>query len=260
MQLRSLLGICLVLVPGQAFAQGAVAGFARDGRGTAMPGVSVELVQTERISEPSTAVTDAAGRYEIRNVPPGTYALSFRLPGFSTFRRDGIAVVERMPVTVNAVLVAAPIAETHTYRPHLPPSSVPPSPSSGQSKCLHGDTETQPEYQRRSDAHAAMQMIAFVIAIPVPRPIVRVPMWDELAMSPIVASLRGMSGPRGDLARRIAWGKNEPLHGWSIDYVATPSGVRFGLTDLLDPCGFTYSSADPSVIAQGFRILPLQED
>ena len=258
LQLRSLLWICLVLLPAQVFAQGSVTGTVRDAAGAALPGVTVELAVMEPGAKPlRTAVTNATGRYEIRDVLPGTYALAFRLPGFSTLSRDGVAVVQGAPIAVDAVLRVGRVVETFPYRrPTLPPGQ-----QSRQRNCLHGDTETEMEYQRRSDALDAMRMIDFVISWTIRRPHVRMPTWDDLATSPVVASLRGMRGLESDnLARKIAWGESTPLPGWSIDYVATATDVRFALTDLRDPCGFTYSSQDPNVIPRSFGILPLQEN
>ena len=78
-------------------------------------------------------------------------------------------------------------------------------------------------------------------------------------MSGTVASLRGLPGPVGDLARRFRWGESEPLPGWTILYLRL-QGVRFALRDVRDPCDFTYTSEDPNVLPRGFRILPLTED
>jgi len=228
-----------------------VAGIVRDASGAALPGVTVELAVMEPGAAPlRTAVTNATGSYQIRDVLPGTYALTFRLPGFTTVSRDGVAVIQGAPMTVDAVLLVGPLVDP-----------LPPGQQSGQGNCLHGDTESDAEYQRRSDALDAMRMIDFVISRTISRSLVsRMPTWDDLATSPVVASLRGMRGPRGDLARRIAWGESTPLPGWSIDYVAMAADVRFALKDLRDPCGFTYSSQDPNVIPLRFTILPLQEN
>jgi hypothetical protein len=69
--------------------------------------------------------------------------------------------------------------------------------------------------------------------------------------SPLLAQLRGMGGPLGELARRIRWGEAEPLPGWEIHYVSGATGFAFSLTDTRDPCRFTYSSNDTGVIVEG---------
>jgi hemoglobin/transferrin/lactoferrin receptor protein len=63
-----------------------VAGEVRDASGGLLPGVTVELLTADRDSW-GTAVTDAAGRYEIRDVPPGRYLLAARARGFAATRR-----------------------------------------------------------------------------------------------------------------------------------------------------------------------------
>ena len=121
--------------------------------------------------------------------------------------------------------------------------------------CLHDENETPAEGARRAEALAAMRMILYVVA---DRDwLNRYPRWEDLAASPPVVRLRANSGPAGELARKIAWGTPEPLPGWGIAYVASRYDVRFSLTDLRDPCGFTYSSVDPNVTGRRMRIVPL---
>ena len=54
-----------------------------------MPGVTITATSPALIS-PSVAVTESDGSYRLVNLPPGTYALQAELPGFSTFRREGV--------------------------------------------------------------------------------------------------------------------------------------------------------------------------
>jgi hypothetical protein len=78
--------------------------------------------------------------------------------------------------------------------------------------------------------------------------------WEELASSPSIATLRGMGGPMGDIARRMQWGTEEPLPGWQIHHVTRGSAYAFSLTDTRDPCGFTYYSNDSGTIIEGHPI------
>jgi len=74
-----------------------------------------------------------------------------------------------------------------------------------------------------------------------------------------------MAGPRGDLARKIQWGAEQPLPGWQIHYVAAQDGYAFSLTDLRDPCSLTFASNDTGMLIQGrpadrsgpARVIPL---
>lgn len=265
MNLRALICVCLVLWPSTAVAQGTIAGVARDSNGSVLPGVTVELATAADPVKPRSTVTDAAGRYEFGGVPLGDHSVTFRLPGFATQRRDAAVTATGATVTVDGLLLVGPLQDATQFQRPLPPSSVPPR-DVPPDRCLHGDNETPAEYQRRSDAFGAMHMIDR--AVRMASSPWRAPSWGELATSGVVAALRGMQGPAGELARRFAWGESQPLPGWSVAYIrlqnapgrTAPPGVRFALRDERDPCGFTYTSEDPQVLPQGFKILPLYED
>ena len=59
------------------------------------------------------AVTDEAGRYNIVNLRPGTYAVTFTLPGFSTVKHEGIELTASFTATVNAEMRVGSLEETH---------------------------------------------------------------------------------------------------------------------------------------------------
>ena len=72
------------------------------------------------------------------------------------------------------------------------------------------------------------------------------------------------AGPRGDLARKIQWGAEQPLPGWEIHYIAAQDGYAFSLTDVRDPCSLTFASNDTGMLIQGrpadrgpVRVIPL---
>ena len=95
---RTLLGLVWVFVaalavPGVAHAQstsGTIAGTAKDATGAVLPGVTVEAASPALIEKVRTAVTDAQGNYKVIDLRPGTYSVTFTLPGFSTYKREGI--------------------------------------------------------------------------------------------------------------------------------------------------------------------------
>ncbi len=91
MAIGLVVGVCLAS-PAMAGAQGgdgSLRGTVKDEQGSAMPGVTVTATSPGLIT-PSVAVTETDGSYRIVNLPPGTYALQAELPGFTTFRREGI--------------------------------------------------------------------------------------------------------------------------------------------------------------------------
>jgi hypothetical protein len=92
----------------------AIAGVARDASGAVLPGVAVEAASDVLIEKIRTAITDGEGRYRIVDLRPGTYMVTFSLPGFSTVRRDGIVLTGGFTATVNAELRVGTVEETIT--------------------------------------------------------------------------------------------------------------------------------------------------
>ena len=99
--------ICLILgmfsTPMAAAAQDAtVSGTVTDTTGFVLPGVTVEA--RDAAGDPAgTAVTDGAGLFTIP-LPPGAYAVTFRLPGFQDAVRDTVEVGAGATVTLDVEL------------------------------------------------------------------------------------------------------------------------------------------------------------
>jgi hypothetical protein len=95
--LRSLMAVlaAIALTPSLVSAQSAIGGAVKDSTGAVMPGVTVEASSPALIEKVRTAVTDPAGVYRIENLFPGTYTVTFTLPGFTTVKREGL----ELPVT-----------------------------------------------------------------------------------------------------------------------------------------------------------------
>ena len=78
----------LLLVPAATSAQ-AIGGTVTDATGSVLPGVTVEARSPVLIEQVRSAVTDGAGKYQIIELRPGAYRLTFTLAGFSTVVREG---------------------------------------------------------------------------------------------------------------------------------------------------------------------------
>jgi hypothetical protein len=103
----------VLFLPSVAYAQvGNVAGTVRDASGAVMPGVSVEVTSPALIEKVRSTVTDAGGRYQITALPVGTYAVTFALQGFSTIKRENIALTSDFTAPVNVQMVVGSITET----------------------------------------------------------------------------------------------------------------------------------------------------
>jgi len=111
-----LAGMCLLWPGTKAWAQQAsgIAGVVRDTSGLAMPGVTVEAASPALIEKVRTVTTDGEGRYNIVDLRPGTYTVTFSLEGFSTVRREGITLGTGFTATVNVSMQVGSLSETIT--------------------------------------------------------------------------------------------------------------------------------------------------
>jgi hypothetical protein len=105
---------CTVAWPTLTFAQSGIAGVVKDSSGAILPGVSVEASSDALIEKVRSVVTDETGQYRIVDLRPGTYVVTFTLPGFNTFKRDGIELGADFTAQVNAELRVGSLEETVT--------------------------------------------------------------------------------------------------------------------------------------------------
>ena len=110
----------LMLLPASAEAQASLAGVARDSSGAVLPGVTVEAASSVLIEKVRTAVTDGSGQYRVTELPPGTYTVTFTLPGFSTVRREEVNVGGVGVITINADMRIGGLQETITVTGETP--------------------------------------------------------------------------------------------------------------------------------------------
>ena len=112
--------MCLPVVTAAQVTSSGFIGVARDASGGVLPGVTVEATSPALIEGTRVAVTDGSGAYRIVGLSPGTYSVTFTLPGFGTFVRDGIELTASFTATVNGVLTVGGIAETVTVTGEAP--------------------------------------------------------------------------------------------------------------------------------------------
>ena len=91
-----------VVAPGVASAQdAAIEGLVTDTTGLILPGVTVEARRATAGGQMQTAVTDGAGRFTMSALQPGTYDVTFTLPGFAPVVRDSVEINAGAPVTLD---------------------------------------------------------------------------------------------------------------------------------------------------------------
>jgi hypothetical protein len=106
--------IAVLLIPTLASAQASLTGVVRDSSGAVMPGVTVEASSPALIERVRSAITDAGGLYRIVDLRPGTYTLTFTLPGFTTVQREGIELAGSVTLTIPAEMRVGAVQETLT--------------------------------------------------------------------------------------------------------------------------------------------------
>src|SRR4051812_19365146 len=112
--------LCVVLMPVTAYAQASISGVVKDSSGAVLPGVTVEASSPALIEKSRSTVTDSSGQYQIIQLVPGTYTVTFTLQGFKSFKRDGVELSGSFVASVNAALNVGDVAETITVTGQTP--------------------------------------------------------------------------------------------------------------------------------------------
>jgi hypothetical protein len=107
-------------LPHLAVAQSAFAGVVRDTSGAVLPGVTVEASSPALIEKVRSGVTNEAGQYRIVDLRPGTYTVSFKLPGFNTVVRENIELETNFTAPINIEMRIGSLEETLTVTGESP--------------------------------------------------------------------------------------------------------------------------------------------
>jgi Carboxypeptidase regulatory-like domain/TonB-dependent Receptor Plug Domain len=145
--------VSLLSLPGVASAQGTIAGVAKDTTGAVLPGVTVQAASPALIEGSREVVTDSSGQYSIVNLRPGTYSVTFKLQGFSTYRREDILLEANFTAQVNAEMKVGEVAESITVSGETPVVDVK---SAAQQQVLTRQIITELPAVRVIDRQAAM--------------------------------------------------------------------------------------------------------
>ena len=98
---------------GGASTTGSISGKVSDTSNAVLPGVTVNATSPALMGVQSS-VTDGGGNYRFPALPPGTYTLTFELPGFNTLKRENIQIAMGFTATINGELAVASLQETVT--------------------------------------------------------------------------------------------------------------------------------------------------
>ncbi|MGC8549125.1 MAG: TonB-dependent receptor domain-containing protein [Acidobacteriaceae bacterium] len=110
----ALLCVLLLALPAQAqLDRGTITGTITDSTGAVIPGVSV-VALNPATGQKYTSVTNAAGIYNLLNLPIATYDVTYSKKGFATFVHKGVAIQVQQRAQLNVKLQVGSEAQTVT--------------------------------------------------------------------------------------------------------------------------------------------------
>jgi hypothetical protein len=89
-----------------------ITGVVKDSSGAAIPGATVTASSPALIGGSSSTTSDGQGLYRLVNLRPGTYALTVAAPGFTTAKRNGIALAADFTATIDMPLTVGEVSQT----------------------------------------------------------------------------------------------------------------------------------------------------
>lgn len=121
---RLALFVATLVLPATVFAQATITGTVRDSSGAVLPGVTVEAASPVLIEKVRTGVSDGAGIFQITELRPGIYSVTFTLQGFSVVRREGVELSGSAAAQLNVELRVSTVEETITVTGEAPTVDV----------------------------------------------------------------------------------------------------------------------------------------
>jgi outer membrane receptor protein involved in Fe transport len=106
-----------------AFAQrvtGSIKGNVADDEGGPLPGVNITLKSEALIGGPQINTSNNDGGYRFPGLPPGSYTITFELPGFQTVVHDQVRVVLGTTVEENVTMKLSQVTEQMVIRGETP--------------------------------------------------------------------------------------------------------------------------------------------
>ena len=97
---------------GQA-TQASISGVVTDTSNAVLPGVTVAATGPA-LQRQVVAVSNEAGEYRLSPLPPGTYTITFELPGFQSVKREGVRLAVGFTATIDQSLSLGSVEETIT--------------------------------------------------------------------------------------------------------------------------------------------------
>ncbi|MBI2149494.1 MAG: TonB-dependent receptor [Acidobacteria bacterium] len=211
--------VALVVIPATALAQASIVGNVKDSSGAVIPGVAVEASSPVLIEKTRSALTNESGQYTIENLRPGSYTVTFMLPGFTTVKREGIELAGAFIATVNAELQAGGVAETVTVTTESP---IVDTTSTRDQQVISGQTVAEIPTSR--------QYTAFINLIPA----LNVQQNDFEGSNPSIFSVFQIHGGRRNEGQVLVDGMNAGYQGMGVSgyvpEVGNAQEVVFSLT------------------------------
>ena len=116
----ALLVALVAVAPARAQQTGILTGTVRDPQGAVLPGVTVTVSGPALIGGSRSTTTGPLGTYQIANLPPGFYTVTYELVGFTTLRREQIRIEVGVVTTLDVELRVASVEETVTVTGESP--------------------------------------------------------------------------------------------------------------------------------------------